>query len=118
MNIPNFTADASLYETVAGYRSARTFAGRAGGISVVPQLRRSIGFCMADCDYTTSDPLSNAACKFDCMDQGGDDGPSGPPTQTCRPSCGPCIGGIRTCITRDCDTYERSCRTVGGRTLG
>ena len=118
MTMPTFTADASLYRSGAHYRMARTVHDGSGARTVLPQLRRSTGFCMADCDYTTSDPLSNAICKFDCMDQGGDDGPSGPSADYCRPSCGPCIGGTRTCVTADCETYERTCRSVGGRMLG
>jgi hypothetical protein len=116
MTMPTFTADASLYRSGSHYRMAMTVDRVAGGPNVLPQLR-SIGFCMADCDYNIGDPLSNAACKFDCLGQGGDGGPSGPPTQHCRPSCGPCIDGTRVCIRADCETVERPCRTVGGHRL-
>ena len=93
MTMPTFTADASLYRSGAHYRMARTVHDGSGARTVLPQLRRSTGFCMADCDYTTSDPLSNAACKFDCMEGGGDGGPSGPSEPRCRPSCGPSARG-------------------------
>lgn len=118
MTMPTFTADASLYRSGSHYRMASTLHPVTGGRTVLPQLMKSTGFCMADCDYTTSDPLSNMVCKFGCMEQGGDDGPSGPSGPSCRPACGPCIGGIRTCVTPDCETYERTCRTIGGRMLG
>jgi len=103
--MPGFTADAALGGSSGQYRGVAQSTAAAG---VLAQLRRSIGFCMADCDFSNPDPLSNAACKFDCM-EGGDDGPGGPGEQVCRPSCGPCVQGVRTCITRDCDVIERTC---------
>ena len=118
MNIPQFTAEASLSTTIARYRTASAFHPLTGGRTVIPQLMRSTGFCMADCDFTTSDPLSNMACKFDCMEQGGDGGPSGPSGPRCRPSCGPCIDGTKMCVTPDCETHERPCRTVRGGAMG
>jgi hypothetical protein len=27
----------------------------------------------------------------------------------CRPRCGPCTNGLQTCITADCNEYERRC---------
>jgi len=117
MTMPTFSADASLYRSGSRYRMASAIHPMTGGRTVLPQLR-PIGFCMADCDYTTSDPLSNMVCKFDCMEQGGDGGPSGPSGPRCRPSCGPCIDGTRICVTPDCETYERPCPTIRGRTMG
>jgi hypothetical protein len=67
MNMPGFSAEASLYRSVRQYRMAGT--RKPGSRGVLPQL--PIGFCMADCDFTEHDPLSNAACKFDCLGQDG-----------------------------------------------
>ncbi|WP_291298673.1 hypothetical protein [Elioraea sp.] len=104
--LPGFTAAHSHYVTRAAYRG--TPRGSASA-AVVAQLR-PIGFCMADCDVTETNPVSNMLCKFDCM-EGGGDAPGGPGEPTCKPSCGPCIDGTRLCVTADCDTVERSCRT-------
>jgi len=113
MSMPNFTAEASLYATTALYRTATVGGSMTDGRAILPQLR-STGFCMADCDFNSTDPLSNAACKFDCLnDGGGGGGPSGPGGPSCKPSCGPCVDGTRLCIKADCDTYERSCGRVG-----
>jgi hypothetical protein len=117
MNVPQFTAEASLSTTTGRYRMVGTPRNFIGGGTVLPQLMKSAGFCMADCDYTTSDPLSNMACKFDCMEGGGGGGPSGPSGPSCRPSCGPCIDGTRLCVRADCETVERPCGPIGGRRL-
>jgi len=117
MKVPQFNAEASLYESAARYRKFGPIPRGAGGGTVLPQLMKSAGFCMADCDFTTSDPLSNMACKFDCMERGGDGGPSGPSGPSCRPACGPCIDGTRLCIRADCETVERLCGPIGGRRL-
>jgi hypothetical protein len=107
-SLPGFTANAALVGAGGHYRGRARSGGPAG---LVAQLRRSIGFCMADCDATESNPLSNAQCKFDCLDGGGDDGGGGPGGPVCKPSCGPCIRGTRVCVTTDCDTVERACFT-------
>ena len=106
MNMPTFTAEASLYATRRRYRAAS--APSWGPSGVVPQL--PIGFCMAECDEHETDPLSNAACKFGCMGGGGGGGVGGGPGDPgCRPGCGPCRRGRRTCINADCDSREVRC---------
>jgi hypothetical protein len=106
MSIPGFSAEAAVGVSPGLYRGRARPAAPGG---VVAQLRRSIGFCMADCDASETNPVSNAACKFDCMEGGGDGGPGGPSEPTCRPGCGPCVDGTRLCVRADCETYERSC---------
>jgi hypothetical protein len=72
MGMPGFTGETSLYQTMGRYRAAASAAAAlAGGRSVLPQLPRSIGFCMADCDGQYEwGSLPNTMCKFDCMDAG------------------------------------------------
>lgn len=110
MALPGFTAERAEYVSRAAYRAA---AGGGGGGLVVAQLR-PIGFCMADCDMTATDPFSNAVCKIGCLDDGGGGGGGGG-GPTCKPQCGPCVQGTRVCITANCDTVERTCRTVPPR---
>ena len=105
MNMPTFTAEASLYATGRRYRTAS--APQWGPSGVVPQL--PIGFCMANCDGI-GDPLMNAVCKFGCMEGGSGGGPVGGPSDPgCRPGCGPCRNRRKTCINRDCDEREVRC---------
>lgn len=106
-NMPRFTAEASLYKTSARYRMAATL-DLQNVPGVFPQLK-SIGFCMADCDYTNSDPFMSTICKMGCLDQGGGGEPSGPSTEHCQPGCGPCIDGSKLCVKYDCQTVERVC---------
>jgi len=114
INMPGFTAEASIYKTVRQYRMAGTRNNLGGGRGVLPQL--PIGFCMADCDFTEHDPLSNMACKFDCLGGQEGGGGGGPREPVCRPSCSPCRpvagkpGRWKTCITRNCDDNEVRCR--------
>ena len=110
--IPGFTADASLGRTVRQYRTAALHRSPQG--NVIPQLRRSTGFCMADCDSTDPDPLSNFACKIGCLDAGGD-GEGGGTEPVCTPVCGPCVKapgalrGTKTCVTSNCNDRQVRC---------
>lgn len=108
MNMPRFTAEASLYKNSARYRVAGTSDLR-NVPGVFPQLK-STGFCMADCDFTNSDPFLSTICKMGCLEQDGGGGPSEPPSERCQPGCGPCIDGSKLCVKYNCDTYERQCR--------
>jgi hypothetical protein len=114
MNIPRFTAEASLYKTSRQYQMAGTPKDLVGSRGVLPQL--PIGFCMADCDFTERDPLSNIACKFGCFEEQEGGGGGGPGDPVCTPSCTPCRrvagkpGRWKTCISRNCDDYEVRCR--------
>lgn len=109
MNIPGFTADASLYKTSGHYRIAGTTNDLVGSQGVLPQL--PIGFCMANCDHIQDD-FTRTVCNLRCFEQGGGGGGTGP---VCRPSCSSCrpVPGLpgrwRTCINRNCDEREVRC---------
>jgi hypothetical protein len=108
MNMPGYTADASVYRTRNCYTSRRASSALRGSQGVLPQAR-SIGFCQADCvpgDYP---------CLWGCMEGGGGGG-STLPTEHCRPSCGRCLpdsdsptGRSRLCLKANCDDYSRPC---------
>jgi hypothetical protein len=113
MNMPELTAESSLYRSSAFYRSAR-----ASGVlrdKILPQL--PIGFCMANCDRIQDD-FMRSVCELRCFDQqGGGGGGGGGGGQHCTPSCGPCVqdpesplGGFKTCIKTNCDSYDVACR--------
>ncbi|WP_144186861.1 hypothetical protein [Elioraea rosea] len=104
--LPGFTAEATQYASRSAYRGTR----RGSGSGLVVAQLRPIGFCMADCDFTETNPVSNAFCKIGCLEDPGGGGGVGPSEPTCKPACGPCIEGTRLCITADCETVERTCR--------
>ena len=90
MKIPGFTAESSLYETSRVYHKTRIDRSLVATEMVLPQLPKSTGFCMADCDP------NDYQCLFDCMepvDTSGSGGPSSPPELI----CGPCIRGRQRC---------------------
>lgn len=73
-------------------------------------LRRTgTGLCMANCQE------DDYLCKFDCMRQQEEGGPTGGGGESCKPSCGSCQrdeesgGSFRLCIDAKCNSYERSC---------
>jgi hypothetical protein len=95
MNLPKFTAEQSLYGKV-----------------VQPQLRKTDYECVHDCLEAGGGDICNFFCTENVDDGGGGGG-----GQTCRPGCGPCLpdpdspmGGFRTCVKYDCDTYDSPCR--------
>ena len=110
MNMPRFTAEASLYSSGEFYQSARASGALPVSGGVLPQL--PIGFCQAEC---SSDDYQ---CLFDCMGDGGGDGGGGSGGgQHCSPQCGTCLpdpdsprGGYRTCVDYNCNTYDKQCR--------
>lgn len=114
LNMPGFTAPASLYKSGGHFRKAEARNTLAGNGDVLPQL--PIGFCQANCDSIEDDFL-RTVCEMKCSgDQGGGGGGGGHP-QICKPTCGPCraddsssTGGFQTCIKTNCDDYERPCR--------
>src|SRR6266496_2615508 len=98
MKMPRFTAEASIYKLRKFYQPAATHFGDSFGKSAVvqPELRKT--------DYE---------CVHDCLEAGGGDGGGG---EVCRPECGPCYndpdsptGRSRTCVTANCETYDRQC---------
>ena len=112
-NIPGFTADASLYRGARHYRTSAVSPSAHRG--VIPQLRRSTGFCMADCDANDPDPLSNYACKVGCLENGGGGEPGGGSEPECTPGCSTCRKmpgarrGTKTCISSNCEEREVRC---------
>ena len=115
LNIPGFTASASLNNTGGHFRKAETRNALAGNDDVLPQL--PMGFCMANCD-SIEDDFMRTVCEMQCSeDQGGGGGGGGGHPQICKPTCGPCnaddsspTGGYQTCIKTNCDDYDRQCR--------
>lgn len=93
-SLPGFTAEASLYQSSGNYSAVGGPAEFSRSGEILPQL--PIGFCMADCDFTHSDPFSRDICKLGCLGGrpgGGGGGPSSPPELV----CGPCIRGRQRC---------------------
>lgn len=118
INIPGFTAEASIYKTRGYYRLA---TGRVGGIVaavgqvLLPQLRRIDWGCARDCLEAGG---NMGICSFFCEERG-EEGGGGRPEPLCRPGCSPCRSGLseegepgrwKICITRNCDEYERRCQ--------
>ena len=97
MNIPGFTAPASLYRSPVSY-------------VVGSQANRSLG---------SSDRVQPAMAiyvggRYICNGEVTDNGfincdPIGPREPVCRPGCGPCRNHVKTCILRNCDDVERRC---------
>lgn len=105
MNLPRFTADASLYKTSQVYMTgAQHF--RAGLSNVVqPAMAIYIDGRFVCNGEVTPNGFIN------CYPGGGGGGPREP---TCRPRCSTCRnvpgeGRIRVCIRRDCESVEVPC---------
>lgn len=115
MTLPTFSAEASIYRStatyIAGSTGVSTDAVAMGPAAVIlPQLIATGEYwnCVAE-HYEAGFPMNMS--NFFCAGEGGGEGPTGPQEPTCRPGCGPCINGVRTCITYDCSDYERPCST-------
>ncbi|WHZ16086.1 MAG: hypothetical protein OJF52_002935 [Nitrospira sp.] len=113
MKLPGFTAGSTLYKTTRTYNSIGRSFVTPGNHGVLLQL--PIGFCQANCDHI-SDPFLRSVCNLQCFDQGGGGGGAGRGGQFCRPGCGPChrdpdspTGRYKTCVKRNCDTYDVRC---------
>jgi hypothetical protein len=114
MNLPGFSADATLYKTKVNYNTTSSHFGTAGSYAVLPQL--PIGFCQANCDRI-QDPFLRQVCELRCFEQtGGGGGGGGGGGQFCTPGCGAChpdpdspTGRYKTCVKRNCDTYDLRC---------
>ena len=122
MSMPSFTAEASLYTTSERYRCAgfsrvdRIAIGQTAGI--LPQLIATSEYwrCVAEHNEAgfPSD-LSDFFCRGEEGDPRGGGGPS-PPADVCPPSCTTCrpvtgrSGRWKTCVKRDCETYEVRCQ--------
>jgi hypothetical protein len=120
MNMPGFTADASLYKVGKFYRLTATYFSDSLGVSadsiavVQPQLRKTDYECTHDCLEAGGD---SGICDFFCTESVEDGGDGGRGEQHCLAGCGPCLpdtespmGGSRTCVRPNCDNYDRPCR--------
>src|SRR5215510_4171728 len=74
MNLPGFSADATLYKTKVNYNTTSSHFGTAGSYAVLPQL--PIGFCQANCDRI-QDPFLRQVCELRCFEQTGGGGGGG-----------------------------------------
>ena len=117
MNLPGYTAEASLSKQGRFYRSPATYLSDSFGVSgdgiavVQPQLRKTDFECVHDCLEAGGGDICNFFCTEN-VDPGGGGGGG----QQCRPSCGPCkrdpdspSGRSRLCINAKCDDFTRRC---------
>src|SRR5256885_14779903 len=115
MNMPGFTAEASLGKSGKFCRSTPTYTSESFGISgdsiavVQPQLRRTDYECVHDC-FEAGGPAD--ICNFFCTEIVEDGGGRG--EQHCLPACTPCgrdpesrTGRSRTCIDFHCNDHIR-----------
>jgi len=109
MNMPGFTAAASLSKQGKFYRLPATYVSDSFGVQ--PQLRKTDYECVHDCLEAGGGDICNFFCTENVdPDVGGGGG------QQCRPSCGPCkrdpdspSGRSRLCINAKCDDYTKRC---------
>jgi len=109
MNMPGFTAEASLSKQGKFYRLPATYVSDSFGVQ--PQLRKTDFECVHDCLEAGGGDICNFFCTEN-VDPGGGGGGG----QQCRPSCGPCkrdpespSGRSRFCINAKCDDFTRRC---------
>src|SRR5215813_5995715 len=112
MNLPGFSADATLYKTKVNYNTTSSHFGTAGSYAVLPQL--PIGFCQANCDRIQA-PFLRQVCELRCFEQTGVGGGCGGGRvgQIGATGCVPCHpepdspgGRYKTCVKRKCDIYD------------
>jgi hypothetical protein len=105
MNIPSFTAEASLSESSQRYlTSSLSRLGNHG--SKWSAASNSVQPSMAiylDGRYVCNGEVTDNGF-INCDPIGG-----GPREPVCRPQCGPCRNHVKTCILRNCDDVERRC---------
>jgi hypothetical protein len=79
MNIPDFTAEASLYTSVKNYRMRGVFgqSGKALGIQAMARIRIRPLPCPLICELFFENGVLFERCRFECPpDGGGGDGES------------------------------------------
>ncbi len=115
MRIPGFNAEGSLYRARAGHRAASLHGARADSQGVYPQLPKSIGFCMDECDSQYDwGSVDNAYCKSQCSGDGGDGGTGGGGGGFPQVHCGKCatVGshkGQKLCTIPGRGSYYSDC---------
>jgi len=105
MNVPGFSAEASVYKTSVPYYMGGAYALPSTGISAARQ------FCPPSCVQTCErlcqqDGLSQGACAKLCLSDCSAYG-TGDPV-----SCGPCVNNVQTCILCGGASVTRSCNLV------
>jgi hypothetical protein len=105
MNIPGFTAPASLYRSPVSYVvGSRTSRSPGSSDSVQPAMAIYVnGIYYCDGEVTSGGVNCYGGPAGD-LGLGG-----GPREPLCRPQCGPCRNHVKTCILRNCDDVERRC---------
>ena len=101
MNVPGFTASASLYRSPVSYLAgsqANPSPGSSDSVQAAMQAIYVDGLFYCYGDVTGSGVV--------CAGGGGGGGGREP---ICRPQCGPCRNHVKTCILRNCDDVERHC---------
>ncbi|HEX5481319.1 MAG TPA: hypothetical protein VFZ08_01680 [Terriglobia bacterium] len=126
MGIPGFWAERSVYGAPGRYGAAGKEDDLGFSRGVLPQLPKSIGFCMGDCDLQYDwGTVDNSYCKSLCFDDGGGNGGGGGgggDGSDCRPGCGTCqrIDGRwqKACVNANCDVHYVACRPLISTTYG
>ena len=123
MNLPGFTAEASLYRTSECYRAIAGISNVwLDGGKVGPQSLALLK-CLQGCHDADSPDYCQQHCYWNEAIEGGGGGGGGG-GQSCAPGCGECYsdldsptGGFKSCVKHDCTTYNLTCRTRprGGR---
>ena len=105
MNLPGFTAEASIYQPARSYKAGAS--RRRGGPANSVQAALAV---YVDGRFVCNGEV-NEFGFIDCGPIGGGGGP------LCRPACGRCMpddesptGKSRLCILRNCDDVQRPCR--------
>ena len=118
MTMPGFFAESSLDRPARRYFMVSRPADGKASQGVVPQLPKSIGFCMDDCDQQYDwGSLDNAYCKSQCTgDDGSGDGGIGGGGGGASPAvhCGSCIRfgthkGQKLCAVGNGPKYYTAC---------
>jgi len=117
MTIPGFFAESSLDRARRRYFMVSRPAASGPSQAVIPQLPKSIGFCMDDCDTQYEwGSLDNAYCKSQCSGDdggtGGDGGSGGGASPLVH--CGSCIKlgphkGQKLCAVGNGRSYYTAC---------
>jgi hypothetical protein len=107
MNMPSFSAEASLYKTSGHYQ------GSANGGSLAPRSTSANEVQAAAAIYVDGRFICNGEVTsngfINCFPVGGGGG-----GDSCRPGCSLCrnvpgVGRRKSCVTRNCDVREVRC---------
>ena len=102
MNVPGFTASASLYRSPVSY-----LVGSEAGQLADSSVRPAMMSVYVDGQFYCYGEVTGDGVV--CGGGGGGGAGGGGRDPICRPHCGPCRNHRKTCILRNCDDVERSC---------